>query len=259
MTSKVVNAGLGRRVKAAREARRMSQPELAEIIGMGQSAIAEIEGGRVKRPKKMREIARALKRSEEWLLGETEIEVVPADEDDRPPEADDQLSESGFEGAPRPDVPPGSILEVDARIGMGGGGVMTISRTLSAPTGHTVTAEGIRDWWRLPDHVIQSRFRVPSTRVRIFESNGDSMVPTIEDGDFVFVDVGHRVPSPLGVYALSDPLGGVICKRLEIVSGLGEEPVRLSITSDNPRHAPIERTLDEVSIVGRYLGRLTSA
>lgn len=50
----------------------MSQTALAHMVEMTQSAIAEIERGNVLRPKKLREIARVLGRSEEYLLGEIE-------------------------------------------------------------------------------------------------------------------------------------------------------------------------------------------
>ena len=66
----------------------MSQPELAMKCGLGQSAIAEIEAGRVRRPKRLREIARALRVSEEWLL------------DERPPEAAQKVTADDLVKAP---------------------------------------------------------------------------------------------------------------------------------------------------------------
>jgi transcriptional regulator with XRE-family HTH domain len=88
MGSKVVNPELGRRIRKARLAAGMSQPELAMKCGLGQSAIAEIEAGRVRRPKRLREIARALRVSEEWLL------------DERPPEAAQQAPADDLVKAP---------------------------------------------------------------------------------------------------------------------------------------------------------------
>lgn len=156
------------------------------------------------------------------------------------------------------EVPKGAILQVDVNLGMGGGGIAQVTDLMSSD-GESYGAEGISGWWLLPDPVVRGRFRVSNDRIRCFDSTGDSMFPTIMDGDIVFVDVGHRVPSPPGIYALSDPLGGVVCKRLEVVSGIGEEPVRVAIISDNPKHPAHERTLDEIAITGRYLGRLTTS
>lgn len=83
------------------------------------------------------------------------------------------------------------------------------------------------------------------------------MTPTIEDGDVIFVDTRHRVPSPPGIYALADEFGGVVVKRLEVTSRPGDEMIRVQISSDNPRHSTRELTLDEIQIVGRYIGRFT--
>jgi phage repressor protein C with HTH and peptisase S24 domain len=83
------------------------------------------------------------------------------------------------------------------------------------------------------------------------------MTPTIEDGDVVFVDTRHRVPSPPGIYALADEFGGVVVKRLEVTSRPGDEMITVQISSDNPRHSTRELNLDEIQIVGRYIGRFT--
>jgi phage repressor protein C with HTH and peptisase S24 domain len=93
--------------------------------------------------------------------------------------------------------------------------------------------------------------------VAAFPSRGDSMTPTIEDGDVVFVDTRHRVPSPPGIYALADEFGGVVVKRLEVTSRPGDEMIKVQISSDNPRHTTRELNLDEIQIVGRYIGRFT--
>jgi len=83
------------------------------------------------------------------------------------------------------------------------------------------------------------------------------MSPTIESGDVVFADLRHRVPSPPGIFILADAFGGVVAKRLEVVSKPGDEPVQVKVSSDNPRHESQVWTLDEIHIVGRYLGRFT--
>jgi len=179
-------------------------------------------------------------------------------DDDIDPSAREVRMAENFFGRDVGDLPPGAILQVDVSLGMGGGGVTHVTE-IPMDNGESYAAEGIKDWWRLPDAIIRGRFRVSAQRVRCFEAIGDSMWPTVDDGDAVFVDIGHRVPSPPGIYALADALGGVILKRLEISSGRNEDPVRVRIISDNPKHSAEERTLDEISIVGRYLGRLTTS
>jgi len=197
-----------------------------------------------------------------WLIdgdGGREVRSVPVGQEFDPDPTEPRMVE-GTEGRDVGPVPPDAILEADLRIGMGGGGT-TVVTDLMDPNGNSYAAEGIRDWFRLPEHVVSGRFRVPARRVRCFEAVSDSMQPTVYDGDMVFVDIGHRTPSPPGIYALADVLGGVILKRLEISSARSRDendPIEVKIISDNPKHSPETRTLDEISIVGRYLGRLTT-
>lgn len=83
---------LAENVIAAREAKGWTQADLAEAIGMTQQGVAAIENGKSERPKKLRELARALGVSQEQLLGEEEaatdaprtkgqpVHYVPGDE-----------------------------------------------------------------------------------------------------------------------------------------------------------------------------------
>lgn len=146
------------------------------------------------------------------------------------------------------------IPEIDLVAGMGGGGLSIMENT--SHNGITFHKEVVRDHWRLPDWML-SRMGVSAHHVAAFPSKGDSMLPTIDDGDVVFVDTRHRVPSPPGIYALADEFGGVVIKRLEVTSRPGDEVITVQISSDNPRHATRELTLDEIQIVGRFIGRFT--
>lgn len=144
------------------------------------------------------------------------------------------------------------VEEVDLTAGLGGGGLAMVERE-----GEMMTFEVIRDLWRLPTWVL-NRFNAQSGHIKAFACQGDSMAPTIDDGDVVFADIRHQVPSPPGVYVLADEFGGVVVKRLEVISRPRDETVTVRIMSDNPRHAPRELNLDEIKIVGRYVGRFTT-
>lgn len=146
------------------------------------------------------------------------------------------------------------IDQIDARAGLGGGGLSITENTTS--NGITFHREVVEDYWRLPA-AMMARLNAQPNHIKAFPSQGDSMLPTIVDGDVVFADTRHRVPSPPGIYILADQFGGVIVKRLEVVSRPNEDPVRLRISSDNPKHLPQELTLDEVQIIGRFVGRFT--
>lgn len=147
------------------------------------------------------------------------------------------------------------VPEIDLTAGLGGGGFSTVA--ITAKNGVTFAKEAVRDHWRLPDWLF-ARMNARPQNIAAFPVQGDSMFPTLSDGDVIFVDTRHRAPSPDGIYALSDEFGGVIVKRLEVISRPGDEIVLVSIISDNPRHKVRELTLPEISIVGRYVGRFTT-
>lgn len=191
-------------------------------------------------------------------LSERAIKLVDTfDPDETSPQTDEPRMVEGTMGRDVGNLPSDAILMADVSIGMGPGGITHVTE-LMAPDGNTYGAEGIRDWLRLPADVVRGRFRVPAHRIRCFEAIGDSMEPKVHDGDIVFVDVGHRIPSPPGIYALADALGGVILKRLSISAARGQDPVLVDLISDNPKIPAEQRTIDEITIAGRYLGRLTT-
>lgn len=249
-------------LKALREARGLSQEAAAEKMGTTRNQLAKLESG-----------ARRL--SDVWIERAAEVFEVDAGEvvTDRPrrstalidsfdpdevdPEDHEPRMVEGTMGRDVGDLPKDAIIQADVTIGMGPGGITHITDLMN-PDGNSYAVEGVKDWVRLPSTFLIGRFRVPPHRIRCFEAIGDSMEPKIHDGDIVFVDVGHRVPSPPGIYALADALGGVILKRLEISSARGQDPVRVRLISDNPKHPHEDRTLDEITITGRYLGRLTT-
>lgn len=146
------------------------------------------------------------------------------------------------------------IPEIDVHAGAGGGGFTALES--HSANGMTFSREVVRDHWRLPDWLLYS-LNAKSGNLAAFPVQGDSMSPTLLDGDVVFVDTRIRQPSPPGLFVLADEFGGVIVKRLEVSSGPGEENIMVRVGSDNPHHMTKELRLDEISIVGRYVGRFT--
>lgn len=68
MSEKVDKVALGQRVAERRSEIGLSQTELADAAGMKQQGVASIEGGKVERPRKLKEIAEALGVTDDWLL-----------------------------------------------------------------------------------------------------------------------------------------------------------------------------------------------
>lgn len=149
-------------------------------------------------------------------------------------------------------IPYGEIPQVSARLGMG---LSTDERVIEIPIGEgSIAAAEVVATWKIPESVLRRRLSAGIGAVHIVEAEGDSMQPTIHDGDFIFVDTSRRIPSPPGIFALHDGYGQTI-KRLELVPN--SDPAKVVLIPDNPRHQKYERLLDEVSIIGRYLCRLT--
>jgi hypothetical protein len=85
----------------------------------------------------------------------------------------------------------------------------------------------------------------------VIEVEGDSMEPTLRDGDEILVD---RAPLPLrpGIHV-------VRCDDALLVKRVKRNGERLRLISDNPAYPELERPANEVEIVGRVVwkgGRL---
>lgn len=189
-----------------------------------------------------------------WLnfaIGDDELRVVPIGEEFPPDPSPDERPSLGSETGAR-GMPPQSVALLDVTAGMGGGGLTVIFDGVPGKRGMTFAAEHVRDYWRLPTEILSSLGARPGDVVFI-PVQGDSMGETLREGDYVLVDTRHRLPSPDGIYALGDDFGGIVVKRIEL-TGVGEER-RIRIISDNPKHVPKERGLEEVNIIGRVLRR----
>jgi transcriptional regulator with XRE-family HTH domain len=158
------------------------------------------------------------------------------------------------DGAATLTIPKGGVAEIDVEPGLGGGG-LAAETYVRTPDGNQFPADAIRGIWQLPDHVF-TQMRARSQNVRCFPVQGDSMLDTLDEGDFVFVDVAHKVPSPPGIYALDDGFGGIIVKRLEVVDEDDGEPI-VRVISDNERYAERRERADNLRIVGRYIAMFT--
>ncbi len=161
-------------------------------------------------------------------------------------------TETGVRG-----IPDDSSPEVDVTAGMGAGGLSLTADATPDGTGATFAAEHVRDHWRLPPRLLDAMTVRPHD-LAVLPVQGDSMYPTLTEGDFVFVDTRHHFPSPDGVYALADEFGGVVVKRLEVASKPSDQEVSIRIISDNDRHQPKEFLLSELHVIGRVVRRFTT-
>jgi len=95
---------------------------------------------------------------------------------------------------------------------------------------------------------IRDRLKAAPSSLRVVHVEGDSMRPTLEDGDTVLVDMNQKSPVPPGIFVLHDGMG-LVAKRLEHIPN--SDPPAVRVISDNGVYSPYERTADEVNIIGR--------
>jgi transcriptional regulator with XRE-family HTH domain len=122
----------------------------------------------------------------------------------------------------------------------------------SAGDGLAGESEKIVAEWQLPTEVVRYHSSAPADALRFITVLGDSMEPTLQPGQRVLVDTGDCTPTPPGVFVVWDGLGLVV-KRVQTLAH--SEPMRVRITSDNPKYEGYERALTEAYIQGRVIGQ----
>ena len=247
----------GSRLRQARlDAGFTSAAKAADALGLKSSSYAAHENGQNGfDAEHAKRYGRKFGVSAAWLLtGENgDHKRVPIGHEFEPDPAFDDHPTIGSETGRR-GIPADGIAQIDVTGGMGGGGVTVVNPGVPGKHGMTFAAENIRDYWRLPGEILAA-LGLRAGDIAIIPVQGDSMTSTLAEGDFVFVDTRHRLPSPDGIYALTDEFGGVVVKRLEIASSPRDEDVLIRIISDNPKHAPKERPLSDINIMGRVVRR----
>lgn len=108
-----------------------------------------------------------------------------------------------------------------------------------------------QDAWIMPAALLESRTGAPPEKIKIFAVRDNSMEPDFAVGAQVLVDLSDTVPSPPGVFILSDGVGHVI-RQCDIVPG--EKPLQVNVQSRTG--ISFRLTLDKAAIVGRVIARL---
>lgn len=81
---------------------------------------------------------------------------------------------------------------------------------------------------------------------------GDSMEPTIENGDVVFINKEFINARKAGIYVVSTP-AGLFIKRLQLHAN-----GTISLVSDNEAYAPEVMNADDVHVLGKVVGKLSA-
>ena len=122
----------------------------------------------------------------------------------------------------------------------------------AAGSGRDFADEKVLGYFHM-DRAVLAELKLPADSGAWVRARGDSMVGTIDDGDYVFVDFTQRDPSREGVYLILMD-GERRIKRMQRVAGGG-----WLLISDNPRYdkeliAPEQKQF--VEVLGRCLVNL---
>jgi transcriptional regulator with XRE-family HTH domain len=220
----------------AREARGMSRSELVRLSGISKQQLSRLENGQIRlRLDHLKPFAPHLGYTPEQMLLWGRF---PGTEDDNAQKTRSTLkglAESSSHGVP----------ELDTRGSTTGG----TKRSVRKDGRHTDPLKSER--WVFPDSFVRGQLHTSAERLLVLETDGDSMAPTIASGERVIVDVDHRTPSPDGLYAIRDPFGSIIVRRVHVLRS--PRPTRVKVISDNPNHPSEETPLEEIDIFGKVL------
>lgn len=217
---------VGERVAKAREKAGLNQTQLAKMIKVTAQAIQHLEASPTATSRYLIAISRALKVSPEWLeSGKGRMEDVTAP---NMPVVRDNLVEIG--GADFACLP-----VYDIRFAAGAGSV----NEDETPIDHHLISMSL----------LRSLTDAPLDKIGMFQAAGDSMEPTIQNRDWVCVDMRlNRLVNP-GIYAIVFEGEGLL-KRVSRHLENGT----VTLISDNKRYEP--QTLkkpERLHVVGRVI------
>lgn len=113
--------------------------------------------------------------------------------------------------------------------------------------------ENVIGQWNMP----LMEYRTISTtsnpdNVKMIRARGDSMAPTLKDGDWVLADMSFRSTDSDGLYLIRSSTGLSI-KRLQ-----GSIPGHICVISDNPKYPPQTWESGEIQILGKIIYTLSA-
>lgn len=218
---KVRDVEFGKRLVQLREEKRLSRAAAAKKMTIGLSALQQYESGILPGPKNTEKLRSFYKCNKAWLLSGEESPFQPVDKrglwnEPLPPEMPDEFV---------------LIPQVHGTISAGGGLVPDNSVDLRVAFR--------RDWI--------SRKGRPQN-MSMIKVQGDSMVPTLLDGDLVLVNHSRTTVAPQGgIYAVSIN-NEIMIKRIQPIF-----PDKLLVISDNKQYSPYEIFVDNVRVNGKII------
>lgn len=215
---------VGQRLEDLIELRRTTQSKVAAAIGLSQPSIGRMISGETRETGKLLELARVLKTTPEYLVGESNERDLP------------EVSEGrrAYAAEPVEDADLVELDEVDLRYGLGGtymdGPISVEKRPFS------------REWLRM--------IAPQSSPSYLFWAvgDGDSMEPTIRSGEVILIDRSNLTPRMgEGIWALAWGDVGMVKRVRPRPDG------SIELLSDNSSVPPIMASDEEVHVIGRVV------
>lgn len=212
---------LGQRVREARTEKGMSQQELAKAVGVKYQTIQDLETGKSQGSKHIVAIAQAL--GKDPIALQTGKAGPAAAVPTRP--RDNIVDVGGVEFAKLP--------VFDIRFAAGAGAINDDEKPI--------------DTYLISINLLRSMTSAPLSEIGVFQVDGDSMEPTINNRDWIFVDRRRvRLTNP-GIYCLNFE-GDALVKRAaqHLQTGV------VTLISDNAKY-PVQEITDgeRLIVVGR--------
>lgn len=226
-------SGVGTRIKRAREALGMTQVVLARSVGVSQQAVMELESGRAKGTKHSAKFARALGQDAIWIeIGEGRM---------REPGKAARSAKKAAE-IPRAPIAPDDYERIPVFDIRAAGKAGTLAHDAS-PIAYTMFG---LDWLRT-----QTRSHV--SKLAVVQVAGDSMEPTLCNGDQALIDTTQVNLRREGIYVIGvdDTL---MVKRVT----MHPKSKRVTLRADNPRYDTYsDLDPDRLHVAGRviWIGR----
>lgn len=146
------------------------------------------------------------------------------------------------------DLPAGTLIEHAVYGGAGNGGY-AMEVTVAGHRGEVAA-----DTWTFPPAFLKNELHLSLTASDIVRVRGDSMEPTLWDGDRVIVDRTDTDVRVDGIFAILDE-GSLIIKQVEIVRGT--DPVEIICKSRNTAYSTFNLVLDgNTRVIGRVVARI---
>lgn len=108
-------------------------------------------------------------------------------------------------------------------------------------------AENVIGFWQMPKEEYRAISTIAPENIKMLRVYGDSMEPTLSDGDWVLVDISRNFFDSDGIFLIRLSTGLAV-KRIQ--GTLGTDVV---ICSDNAKYKPITASAREVVIVGKVI------